>query len=446
MAPGPETATGPTDPLPGARTALILLLAINMFNFIDRQVLAAVLPDVELSLWGGRGGHDTELGYLTTAFMVAYMIFAPVFGWLADRTSRWTLVGIGVLVWSLASGASGLAATYAIMFFTRCWVGIGEAAYGPSAPTLLSDLYPVKVRGKIMAWFYVAVPVGSALGYVFGEQVTKMAGDWRWAFYLVVPPGLLLGLLCFFMKEPPRGQADATAHDPAAPAAGGTAAPAKARGNALREYLLLLRTPSYALASAGYTLQTFALGGIGAWIAKYVEVQRGVPKDSNPTSTFGAILVVSGLAATILGGLAGDWLRNRHVKGAYFWVSGVSMLLGFPFFLAVLYVPFPLAWVFMFLTCFCLFFSTGPINTILANVVHPSMRATGFALNIFLIHVLGDVISPPIIGTLNDWNGGDMNPAFLLVSFTILIGAVFWVWGVRHLDEDTRLAPTRTVV
>ena len=423
-------------PLPGARAALTLLLVINMFNFIDRQVLAAVLPNIKKSLFPSGGQHDTELGLLTTAFMVSYMLFAPVFGWLADRMSRWILVGVGVILWSLASGASGLAATYMAMLLTRCFVGIGEAAYGPAAPTILSDLYPERVRGKVMAWFYVAVPVGSALGYVLGEQVANLTGDWRWAFYVVVPPGLLLGAWCFFMKEPPRGQADL------APAAVSTGTTAPRSSSIRRDYLVLLRTPSYTLACIGYTLQTFALGGIGAWIAAYVKDYRQVPNADNAGTIFGGIVVLSGLAGTILGGLTGDWLRDR-IRGAYFWVSGVSMLLGFPLFLAVLYVPFPAAWGFMFATCFCMFFSTGPINTILANVSHPSMRATAFALNILFIHILGDVISPPIIGAINDWNDGAMNPAFLMVSFTILAGAIFWLWGVRYLERDTKLAPTR---
>ena len=105
------------------------------------------------------------------AFMVLYMIGAPLFGRLAERRSRWMLIGIGVVLWSLASGASGLAATFTALLLTRCFVGIGEAAYGPVAPALISDFYPVKVRGRVLAWFYMAIPVGSALGYVVGGAV-----------------------------------------------------------------------------------------------------------------------------------------------------------------------------------------------------------------------------------------------------------------------------------
>src|SRR5262249_44622635 len=134
-----------------------------------------------------------------------------IFGFLADRMSRWKLIGIGVILWSLASGASGwhwaanLMLAYWLLFATRCLVGIGEAAYGPVAPTVIADLYPVKQRGQAMSWFYLAIPVGGALGYTLGGQVAASALGWRWAFYLVVPPGILLGVLALLMRDPPTG-------------------------------------------------------------------------------------------------------------------------------------------------------------------------------------------------------------------------------------------------
>jgi hypothetical protein len=205
------------------------------------------------------------------------------------------------------------------------------------------------------------------------------------------------------------------------------------------------------------TAMTFAVGGISIWMPKYVfaryvndglavEGQSGVLAHVN--LIFGGILVVSGLVATLAGGLIGDRLRAR-MPGSYFLVSGVGMLVGFPLFVASLYVPFPLAWVFIGLAIFCLFLNTGPTNTILANVTHPSIRSSAFALNILVIHLLGDAVSPPIIGFITDLTKtsanpkGDMNAGFLLVSLTILASGVFWIWGARHLQRDTELAPTR---
>src|SRR5216110_1433060 len=176
----------------GAHAALFLLLAINLFNYIDRQILAALEPDIRATFFAtGDVNAMTKTGLLGDAFFVTYMISAPILGLLADRFSRWIIVGSAVILWSLASGGSGLAATFAILFATRICVGIGEGGYGPAAPTILSDLFPIEKRGRVMAIFYAAIPVGSALGYVIGGLIGAHLG-WRWAFYLVTPPGLLL--------------------------------------------------------------------------------------------------------------------------------------------------------------------------------------------------------------------------------------------------------------
>ncbi|MCS6852286.1 MAG: MFS transporter [Gemmataceae bacterium] len=445
-------------PLPGARLALVALLVINLFNYIDRYILAAVIPQVEPVLFPH--GHPQAkflLGLLSSAFLVTYMVTSPLFGWLGDRMARWKLIGFGVLFWSLASGASGLAGwwhppgfagdwrldvgmlglwvlpgAYVLMFLTRCLVGVGEAAYGPVAPTMIADFYPVKVRGSKLAWFYLAFPVGSALGYALGGMsVTWLS--WRWAFFLVVPPGLALGIWCYLLREPPRGQVEA---GPVAPQ----------RTLRLADYTILLQTPSYVLNCLAMTAMSFSLGGMAAWMPAYVQ-QR--PEHAlgatrlfgiEPVTAFGLVTVVAGFLATLAGGVAGDWLRPR-VAGSYFLVSGTAMLAAFPFVLLTLATPFPLAWVWIFLAEFGLFFNTGPTNTALANVTHPAMRATAFALNIFFIHALGDVISPPIIGHIADRT--NLDDGFRLVSVAILLGGLLWLWGTRYLAYDTERAPSR---
>jgi MFS family permease len=447
--------SGPSTPFPGARSALVLLLLINLFNYLDRYVLAAVVKPIKTTFFGEAGlvhrdgilatvmnwfehslgfkPEDALIGLLGTAFMVVYMAGSPVFARLAERRSRWLIVGIGVTLWSMASGASGLAGSFVALLLTRCLVGVGEAAYGPVAPTIIADYYPVKMRGQVLAWFFMAIPVGSALGYVFGDWVTRtlFAGRpeaWRWAFYLVVIPGIILGICSLFMRDPPRGQADLGHGEKSAKVAG-------------RDYFVLLRTPSFVLCTLGMAAMTFAIGGISFWMPYYLEGRPGAPAGS--TRIFGAITALSGLIATLLGGLAGDKLRGRF-SGSYFLVSGAAMMLGFPVFLGVLYlkVSFLWLWVLIFLTCFCLFFNTGPTNTIIANVTHPSLRAAGFALCIFVIHALGDVISPVIIGLLNDYFQ-DMNKSFLIVGLAFLVSGALWLWGARYLARDTELAPKR---
>src|SRR5678815_4941052 len=151
---------------PRARIALLLLLGINLFNYIDRYVLAAVEPSIRETFFS-RGDPNAmwQSGTLASAFLVTYMLAAPALGFFADRFSRWLIVGICVILWSFATAASGFAGTFALLAATRIFVGIGEGGYGPAAPTILADYFSSKMRGRIMAIFCAAIPVGSALGY-----------------------------------------------------------------------------------------------------------------------------------------------------------------------------------------------------------------------------------------------------------------------------------------
>ena len=400
-----------------AKTALLLLLAINLFNYIDRQILAALEPDIRATFFAADDVHAmTKTGLLGDAFFVTYMVSAPILGFLADRFSRWIIVGSAVILWSLASGGSGLAATFAILFATRILVGIGEGGYGPAAPTIISDLFPIQTRGRVMSVFYTAIPVGSALGYVIGGLVGAHMG-WRWEFYLVTPPGLLLGLLCFWQRDP-RAAADHPAQ--------------KLPRRSVRDYLNLFRTRSYLINCIAQTLMTFVTGGLGFWVPAYLRY-----RDQSPAvgmTIFGLITVVAGLVSTLLGGVIADKLRSR-IPGSYFWVSGIGMLIACPIFVVALYIPFPAAWIAMFLAIFFLFLNTGPSNTALANVSLPAVRATAFAASIFVIHAFGDVQAFWLLGYIGGHT--NMHVAFLFVSGIIFLSGLVWLMGVRYLPADT---------
>jgi len=406
----------------GANGALLLLLGINLFNYIDRQILAALEPDIRASFFAPDDVNAmTKTGLLGDAFFVTYMISAPILGLLADRFSRWIIVGSAVILWSVASGGSGLAATFAILFATRVCVGIGEGGYGPAAPTILSDLFPIEIRGRIMAIFCAAIPVGSALGYVIGGVIGAHLG-WRWAFYLVAPPGLLLGLLCFWQRDPRVTEHHMVQESPR---------------RSLRNYLRLFRTRSYLINCIAQTLMTFVTGGLGYWVSAYLVYRNQSPAISR--TIFGLITVVAGLISTLLGGVIADKLRPRFA-GSYFWVSGIGMLIACPIFIATLYIPFPAAWVAMFLAIFFLFLNTGPSNTALANVSLPAVRATAFAVNIFVIHALGDVQAFWLIGYIGGHT--NMHVAFLFVSGIIFASGLAWIIGAKYLPGDTAAIET----
>jgi MFS family permease len=409
-------------PTSGARSALFLLLAINLFNYIDRQILAALEPDIRASFFATSDLNAmTKTGLLGDAFFVTYMVSAPILGLLADRFSRWIIVGSAVILWSLASGGSGLAPTFAILFATRIFVGVGEGGYGPAAPSILSDLFPIETRGRIMAIFCAAIPVGSALGYVIGGLIGTHLG-WRWAFYLVAPPGLLLGLLCFWQRDP-----RVAAHDLAQ----------KSQRRSMGDYVNLFRTRSYLINCIAMTLMTFVTGGLGFWVPAYLRYRNQSPAVG--MTIFGLITVVAGLVSTLLGGVIADRLRSR-LPGSYFWVSGIGMLIACPIFVVALYIPFPAAWIAMFVAIFFLFLNTGPSNTALANVSLPAVRATAFAASIFIVHAFGDVQAFWLLGYIGGHT--NMHVAFLFVSGIILVSGLAWLIGVKYLPADTAAVET----
>src|SRR6202020_2836883 len=211
-----------------ANAGLAILAFINLFSYLDRYVVSGVLESLKHS---DLGLSDTNLGSLMTGVLIVYTLPAPVFAPVGDRRSRPRLIAIGVACWSFATALSGFAVNFLTLFVARAAVGVGEAAYVTIAPSLLSDYFPVRQRGRVMAIFFCAIPVGSALGYVVGGLVDKHYG-WRAAFFVAGIPGLVLAALCLLLRDPPRGvqDADAAQADAAHADAAGGAHPNRAGG------------------------------------------------------------------------------------------------------------------------------------------------------------------------------------------------------------------------
>jgi MFS family permease len=407
--------------LGSANFGLAVLAFINLFSYLDRYVVSGVLESLKHS---DLGLSDTNLGSLMSGFLVVYTLLAPVFGALGDRRSRPRLIALGVACWSFATALSGFAVNYLTLFAARAAVGVGEAAYVTIAPSLLSDYFPVRQRGRVMAIFFCAIPVGSALGYVVGGLVDKHYG-WRAAFFVAGTPGLLLAALCLLLRDPPRGIQDrAEAQTQAAPGA--------SRSNISREtwltYGRLLRNKPYALTVLGYAAYTFAIGGLAYWMPAFLERARGIPR-SEATVSFGTIVVITGFVGTFVGGWMGDYFA-KNSRQAYLWLSAVATLIAAPFvWLALTTNSHSLYVTYMVTAQLCLFLSTGPINAAIINLVIASERATAIALSVFAIHLLGDALSPLIVGALSD--AFSLQQAITILPVAVLIGGFIWIWAAR---------------
>jgi MFS transporter, Spinster family, sphingosine-1-phosphate transporter len=415
------------DIRPHAAITLALLCGMNLLDYIDRNILAAVLPHIQTEM----GLSSTQAGALGPAFLIAFTAFAPLMGWAGDRYNRTRLLVCGVGLWSLATVGAGFADTYGHLVLARSLLGIGEATYGTLAPTILADLYPRERRGQILSFFYLAVPVGSALGYVLGGLIEPHYG-WRMAFWIVGGPGLVAALSGLLLREPPRGAMDraeevhalASMHTPGRVS--------------WRDYKVLKQNKSYIHNSLGMALMTFALGGLALWMPTFFHRVKGMTlQEAN--LWIGPLTVGAGLLGTLTGGWLADRLLRR-TPAAYFLVSGWGMLLATPCALVAILADAPTVYLpAMFLAECGVFLNTGPCNAILVNVVPPAMRSTAFAINIFLIHVLGDIWSPIVIGALADATG-DLTTGMLLTVMAIGGAGVLFLRGMRYLEQDQRAA------
>jgi len=381
-----------------------------------------VLPELKSS---GIVATDFELGFLAPGFLLVYMLAAPAFGYLGDHRSRTRPIAIGVALWSLATLGSGLARNYWQLFLSRAAVGIGEAAYATISPALLADYYPATRRGRIFAIFYMAAPVGGALGYVVGGTASQLWG-WRAAFFVAAAPGLLLALWVLRVPDPPRGSMEHDAPAPQRPAPSGGERPGVLP--ALRQTLLLYwqlaQQGSYALTVLGYAAYTFAVGGLAFWMPTFLERVRTVPV-AQATTGFGAVVVVTGFAGTFFGGWLGDYCQ-RYTRQADLWVSGIATLLALPLTVGSLAYASPAVFYPSLVGAeLLLFMSTGPINSVIVGLVSPAHRASAVALSVLTIHVLGDVVSPPLIGSLSDRTS--LGEAVLLVPFAVGLSGLLWV-------------------
>ena len=367
--------------LRSAWITLALLSALNLLNYLDRYVLSAVLAPLQHDLRLG----DAAGGWTASAFMLGYFLTAPFFGFLGDRYPRkWLMLG-GVVVWSLATAGTALARSFPELFAIRMIVGVGEACFVTMSPSWLSDLFAGVSRNTALTIFYVAIPVGSAIGFTIGGHFAQ-TGDWRGAFWWVGLPGVLFALSLLFLREPRRGEADGI--EPAPPPR-------------LREVLQLLTRHRYLLLVGGYAAQTFSIGAFGVWGPAFLHRSHGLSLD-RAASTFGVILAAMGLAAMATGGLLGNLLRRRHAEG-YVWLMAASMALAVPvcFFALTVGGTTP-ALAGLAVSIFLLFLPTGPIATEMFEIVPAHLRASAMALCTFFIHLFGDLGSPALVGAVSE--------------------------------------------
>jgi MFS family permease len=377
---------------------------------VDRNVLFATIPLIQLEIPGSK----EQYGELTTWFFVAYMCFAPVVGPLADRFSRKWIIAAGAVLWSAATLLTAVTHTYSELAFRHAVVGIGEATFVTVAPGFIADLFAEGKRARMLAIFYVAIGLGSAVGFMMGGYLGQHYG-WRVPFYVGAAPGLVLAIAVALMPEPTRGATDSAE-----------------RESFERDKVLgLFRNGAFWSGSIAMALWTFCVGGLQSWMPSFLNQERGISV-AEAGIVFGGIVAVNSMVATLIGGWAGDWLLKR-TRTAYYLFSGVTVAIAVPIMYVALNMRGRAMYPLMALSVFFLFLSNGPLNAAIVDSVGARIRATAIAVNLFTIHLLGDAFSPKIIGRIADHSS--LQRGFEVSLIAIALSAAVLFYGMRFAPQ-----------
>jgi MFS transporter, Spinster family, sphingosine-1-phosphate transporter len=387
------------------RTALALLTALNLLNYIDRSVLFAVQDLVKAEFHQS----DAAFGALTSVFFIFYMCAAPFMGPLAERYSRKSVIVVGALIWSGATLLTAFTHSFTGLFIRHTLVGVGEASFVILSPTFVADMFPESQRGRVMGVFYLAIPVGTAMGYVLGGLMGPTYG-WRAPFYVGAAPGAVLALLLLFIPEPGYGQFDHVEKSP--------------DRDTLRG---LLRNPAFITATLGMAMMTFALGGLQVWMPTFLHRVHGYTL-GQANNLFGLSIAVNGLVASLAGGWLSDALL-RKTRAAHYLVSAVSLALGIPAMWIAIHADGRRMVVAIFVAEFLLLLNTGPLNAAVISSVGAHIRAAALAVNIFVFHLLGDVPSASLIGFVSDRYS--LRLAFVAPVVATALSSAILFYGMR---------------
>lgn len=402
--------------LVGATTALILLTAMNFVNYLDRYILPAVQEQIKNDFHLS----DAKIGSLTFYFFVAYVCASPVTGWLGDRFPRKPMIVVVALLIAAMNFLTAHVHGFWELNIRHMALGVGEACFGIFAPALIADFYAQDKRNGALTIFNVAIPVGSALGFLAGGNIAQSHG-WRMAFIASAVPGVIIALLIlFFMREPQR-VAETEKHT------------VDKQGAAS-----LVKNKAYLCAILGYAAVTFALGGISFWIPTFLQRFNG--RDTAAAGTImGTLTVVCGLGGTVVGGIVAQWWSKKTGKALYYVPAISAALAVLP---AMLTFFGPKAWTLPSLgaAVFFIFLGTGPVNAATLNAVPANLRSVAMAGQLFALHVFGDMPSSWVIGVVSDRTNLRLGLGVTLV--TMLVGAVIFFIGARFAPNLSDDAPT----
>ena len=398
---------------------LFILVVVYTFNFIDRQIIGILAIPIKEDL----GLTDTQLGLMGgLAFALLYTTLAIPIAMLADRMSRtWIMTG-ALVVWSGMTAVCGMAQNFWQLFFARVGVGIGEAGGVAPAYSLISDFFPPNQRARALSVYSFGIPIGSALGIVFGGIIATLV-DWRFAFLVVGVAGIVVApIFRATVREPVRGAFDKPS--------------AESGAASLTEIMtVLLRKPGFWGLSLGASCSSMMGYGLFFWLPSFFVRSYEITL-LHASLVYGAILLVGGLAGTWLGGSLADRFGETN-RAAYARIPAFAFLATVPFYLVGVLSPTLTISVLVMIVPTAL----GPVISAVQHLVPPNMRATASAIFLFVNNLIGIGIGTFAIGAISDglqarFGEESLRYAILTGTTFYLMAAIIFLLTARRLEQD----------
>ncbi len=391
---------------------LIILFLINLFNYIDRQVLFAVFPLLSNDL----GLNDGQLGMLGSVFMIVYTLTAPIIAYFADKSPRQIWVSVCAVLWSGATALTGMAKNFYNIALARSFIGVGEAGFTSVSPSLAAEGFDKNHRARILAILGLALPLGSALGYLLGGVIGQHYG-WRMAFYLLSIPGFLLAFWAFIYIKDKRKITQ------------------EEKGQIkISNYLHFFKSRSFVYVCLAEAMATFMLGGLAAWMPTYFHRYFNFTVAEAGTK-FGIMIIITGLIGTLGGGVLADFL-HKFTKKAYFYTTLFGYAIALPFGLLGLLCENQTLALLCFGIAMSFVFMQTSLNAAIISITSLKIRSMAFAFHIFIIHALGDALSPFTIGKISQMF--DLQLA-VSIAITFLIPAMLFCYRAARTFKGQEL-------
>ncbi|GHO50124.1 spinster family MFS transporter [Ktedonospora formicarum] len=421
-----------------ARFAFIVLLVINILNYADRSILGAVQTKIQPEF----GLTDTELGFIISSFLLIYGLATFPLGIWADRGIRKNIVAACVGIWSIATALAGFTHNFIQLLLTRSALGIGEAGYAPASLSMIGDYFPKSVRGRMLSLWSIGNVVGTAIGQITGGIIAVTLG-WRWAFFFVGIPGLIMAFLIWRAVEPTRGAFDQSDTEEGAEevAESAMAGHGSLGTDIWQKFKVIGRIPTFWILLGSFIASFFIVGAATGWITTYI-IRDFHLTEGQAGTVSGLTLAIGSIIGTILGGWLGDALQKRMPQGRLL-ISTIAFLAGAPLTLLALsfHDLYPFIGVFI-LAIVALSLCLGPINAVIQDIIEPDMRATATGLLLLIAHLLGDAASPIIIGIIADHTS--LGTALITTAPTCLfIAGLICLIGLKTVARDMQAMQER---